>query len=88
MAITQYLQNESTFEPDIKATARALEGTCRALNINGDARARETNAGRLVELALRGKRGPAKLRDRVVHEANGLPPLRKCACPSNLERQS
>ena len=44
MAITQYLQNESTFGPDdIKVMSRALEDACKALNIDGDVRARETS---------------------------------------------
>ena len=70
--------------------SRALEDTCRALNINGDARARETIAVRIVELARRGEREPAKLRDRVVHEANGATAasqMRPASSP-NLERQS
>jgi hypothetical protein len=72
MAITQYLQNESTFDPDdIKVMSRTPEDSCRALHINGDARARETIAVRIIELARRGEREPAKLRDRVVHEASG-----------------
>jgi len=72
MAIKQYLQNESTFGPDdIKVMSRALEDVCKALNIDGDARARETVAARIIELARRGERDPTKLRDRVVNEANG-----------------
>ena len=72
MAITQYLQNESTFGPDdVKVMSRALEDACKALNIDGDVRARETVAVRIIELARRGERDLTKLRDQVVHEANG-----------------
>lgn len=72
MAILQYLQNESVFKPDdIKVMSSALEDACKALNIDGDARAREAIAVRIIELARRGERDPTKLRDRVVNEANG-----------------
>jgi hypothetical protein len=39
--------------------------------VNGDAKAREAVAIRIIELARRGERDAAKLRDRVVAEANG-----------------
>ena len=72
MAITQYLQNESAFDlDDIKVMSRALEDACKALNIDGDAGARQTIAFRIIELARRGERDQTKLRDQVVHEANG-----------------
>jgi hypothetical protein len=72
MSIKQYLQNESVFKPDdIKVMSRALEDACKALNINGDARARDAIAIRIIELARRGEREPTKLRDQVVQEANG-----------------
>ena len=72
MAITQYLQNESAFDlDDIKVMSRALEDACKALNIDGDAGARQTIAFRIIELARQGERDQTKLRDQVVHEANG-----------------
>ncbi len=72
MTIMQYLQNESTFGPDdIKVMSRALEDACAALNINGDVRARQTIAIRVIELARRGERDQTRLRDVVIHEANG-----------------
>jgi hypothetical protein len=49
----------------------AYEDICEALHINGDARAREAIAVRVIELARRGERSPANLRDRVLGEANG-----------------
>jgi len=59
------------FEPDdIEAMSLAYEGVCGTLDINGDARARETIAERVIELARRGERRPAVLRDRVLAEAN------------------
>lgn len=60
------------FEPnDIDAMSLACEEICKALHINGDARARETIAARIIELARRGERSPTALRDRVLAEANG-----------------
>jgi len=58
------------FEPnDIQAMSVAYEDVCKALHINGDARARETIAARVIELARRGERCPTLLRDRVLQEA-------------------
>jgi hypothetical protein len=62
----------AVFDPgDIKAMAMALEDVCKSLNIDGDVTAREVVAVRIIELARRGERSPAKLRDRVLAEANG-----------------
>ena len=59
------------FEPnDIQAMSLAYEDVCHALHINGDVRARETIAERVIELARRGERRPTVLRDRVLAEAN------------------
>jgi hypothetical protein len=59
------------FEPDdVEAMSHAYEEVCIALHINGDARARETIAVRVIELARRGERRPTVLRDRVLAEAN------------------
>jgi hypothetical protein len=60
------------FDPnDIQALSLAYEDICDALHINGDIRARETIAERVIELARRGERCPTVLRDRVLTEANG-----------------
>ncbi len=59
------------FEPDdIKAMSLACEDVCNALHINGEVRARETIAARVIELARRGELSPTLLRDRVLAEAN------------------
>jgi hypothetical protein len=59
------------FEPnDIEAMSLACEEVCSSLHINGDARARETIAARVIELARRGERCPTVLRNRVLAEAN------------------
>ena len=58
------------FEPnDIQAISLAYEEVCNALHINGDIRARETIAERVIELARRGARSPTLLRDRLLREA-------------------
>jgi len=66
------LVSAGAFEPnDIEAMSIAYENVCHALHINGDVRARETIAERVIELARRGERCPTVLRDRVLAEANG-----------------
>ena len=68
------LESAGAFEPsDIQAMFLAYEGICDALHINGDIRARETIAVRVIELARRGERRPMVLRDRVLAEASGGP---------------
>ena len=70
-AIIPYLK-DAAFEPaDIAAMSTALDDVCKALNVNGDVPAREVIAIRIIELARRGERSPAKLRDRLLLEANG-----------------
>jgi hypothetical protein len=72
MPIRQYLKDDASFVPaDIHAMSIALEDVCKALQLDGDARAKEAVAIRIIELARRGERDPTKLRDRVVAEANG-----------------
>lgn len=69
--ITPFLK-DAVFEPqDVRAMSTALDEVCLALKLNGDATAREIVAIRIVELARRGERDPAKLRDRLLAEANG-----------------
>lgn len=66
------LGSAGAFEPnDIQAMSLAYGDICDALHINGDIRARETVAVRVIELARRGERSPTVLRDRVLAEANG-----------------
>jgi hypothetical protein len=71
-AILPFLKQEPAFDPaDIKAMSMALDDVCKALLLDGDERAKETVAVRIIELAGRGERSPTKLRDRVLAEANG-----------------
>jgi hypothetical protein len=61
---------ENVFEPkDIAAMSMALDDVCKTLNLNNDSSARETVAVRIIDLAMAGERSPARLRDRVLHEA-------------------
>jgi hypothetical protein len=55
MPIRSYLDDHSAFEPDeIDAMSRALEDTCKALHINGQAHDREPIAARIIDLARNG----------------------------------
>jgi hypothetical protein len=47
--------------------------TCLALKLNGDTSTRERVARRIIELARRGERDPARLRDAVLRDL-GAPP--------------
>jgi hypothetical protein len=49
-----------------------LEEACKALNINGDARDRETVAARIIDLARNGVVDAATLRDRVLAETKAM----------------
>jgi hypothetical protein len=63
---------ESVFEPnDIHAMSVALDGICTELKLR-DGPARQIIAERVIDLARRGVRDSALLRDRVLKEA-GLP---------------
>jgi hypothetical protein len=71
-AIGPFLSDKSAFEPEsTHAMSVAFEDVCRILKLDGDARAREAIAVRIIELARRGERDPERLRDRVLREANG-----------------
>lgn len=60
----------SVFDPEItNAMSVAFDDVCRTLKVNGNAREREVIATRIIELARRGERNPAHLRDRVLREA-------------------
>jgi hypothetical protein len=74
-AIIPFLQDDA-FDPDaLQAMSVALEEVCRELQVNGDQRAREAVAVRIIELARRGERDPDRLRDRVLREAGAPPPV-------------
>ena len=53
---------DDAFDPDaLRAMSIALEEVCRTLQVDGDQRAREVMAVRIVELARRGERDPSGL---------------------------
>jgi hypothetical protein len=62
---------DSVFEPEVtKSMSIAFEDACRELKLSeGAAREREAIAVRIIELARRGERDPARLRERVLREA-------------------
>jgi hypothetical protein len=71
-AILPFLQKEeAVFGPEeTQAMSVAFDEVCRALNLSETAtRAREAVAIRIVELARRGERDPARLSARVMREA-------------------
>ena len=69
--ILPFLRDQTVFDPEAtNAMSSAFEQVCLALSLpDGDARGRETVAARIVELARRGERDPARLRDRVLRDA-------------------
>jgi hypothetical protein len=63
---------EAVFGPDeIKAMSLAMDEVCKTLKVDGNHKAKEIVAIRIIELARRGERSPTKLRDRLLQEANG-----------------
>jgi hypothetical protein len=65
---------DNVFDPDaLRAMSTALEDVCRKLQVNGDQRAREIMAVRIIELARHGERDPDRLRDRILWEAGATP---------------
>ena len=71
--IIPFLQ-DNAFDPDaLRAMSTALEEVCRKLEVNGDRRAREAMAIRIIQLARRGERDPERLSDRLLREAGATP---------------
>ena len=73
MPIRNYLDDHSAFEPEaIEAMSKALEETCKALHINGQAQDRETIAARIIDLARNGVVDATALTNRVVAETKAM----------------
>ena len=73
MPIRQYLGDEAAFKPEaIQVMSDALERTCTALGVNGDALDREIIATRIIDLARNGIIDAKALSDRVIAETNAL----------------
>jgi hypothetical protein len=54
----------------ITAMSMALDDVCEMLSLRDDHLAREVMASRIIDLARAGERRSARLRDRVLHEAD------------------
>jgi hypothetical protein len=71
MGIREFVKGEAVFGPDeLKAMSMALEDVCNALKLNGNAKAREIVAIRIIELAQHGEGSRTRLRDMVLREAS------------------
>ena len=71
MPIAPKVDNNVVFEPEVtQSMAAALEGVCLALMVNGNRREREILATRIIDLVRCGERDSARLRDRVLQEAD------------------
>ena len=69
--IVELTAGDLAFGPkDIDAMSAALEAVCELLNIDSST-ARELIALRILDLARRGERSSALLRERLVAEAKG-----------------
>jgi hypothetical protein len=75
MPIKPFLKQEAVeavFGPaEIQAMSMALNDVCKALQLDGNAKAKEIIAIRIIKLARRGGRSRTELRARVLAEANG-----------------
>jgi hypothetical protein len=70
--ILPFQRDQSAFAPEpVQAMSVAFDEVCQALRLNDDDTARETIATRIIDLARRGEHDANRLRDRVLHEANG-----------------
>jgi len=73
MPIRTDLADQSAFDPQaITAMSRALEETCAALQVNGQAKDREIIAARIVDLARNGVIDATALRDLVLAETKAM----------------
>jgi hypothetical protein len=71
-SILPFLRDQSVFEPEVtQAMSVAFEEVCQALQLDGDVRARNVIAVRIIELARRGEHDPERLRESVLRDANG-----------------
>ena len=72
MSIRLSLPDNAVFDPnDINAMSTALDDVFKVLQLDGNAKAKEILAMRIIELARRGERSPKKLCDLLLQEARG-----------------
>ena len=70
--ILPFSQDQSAFAPEsVHAMSVAFDEVCQALRLNGNYSAKETIAVRIIDLARQGEHDASRIRDRVLHEANG-----------------
>jgi hypothetical protein len=76
VAILPFARKECAFGPsDVTAMSVAFEEVCKRLDLPaGAVTTREGIAIRIIELAKRGERSPAVLRDRVLSEERSRKP--------------
>jgi len=69
--IIEFFREQNAFDPEAThAMSTAFEEICRALRLlDTDTRGREAVASQIIELARRGEKNPARLRDRVLRDA-------------------
>ena len=73
MPIRKYLDDHSAFEPEaIEAMSKALEETCKALHVDGQAQVREAIAARIIDLARNCVLDAKVLSDRVLAETKAM----------------
>jgi hypothetical protein len=68
--IIPFLKEQSVFDPEAtSAMSVAFDEVCIALKLSaGDVHGRERVAARIVELARRGERDPARLRESLLRD--------------------
>ncbi len=72
--VIQFLKELNAFDPEAtNAMSAAFEEVCRVLRlVDTDMHGREAVAAQIIELARRGEKDPAKLRDRVLRDAGAF----------------
>jgi hypothetical protein len=76
MPIRRYLEDSAAFDPEaIEAMSKALEETCKVLQINGQVKDREIIATRIIDLARNGVLDAKALSERVIRETRALQSL-------------
>jgi hypothetical protein len=91
--ILPFLKDRSVFEPEVtQAMSKAFDAVCQALQLpDTAAREREAVAVRIIEWARRGERDPARLSERVLHDAGVAlerEPGKPAAAPDRAQPQS
>jgi len=71
--IRRFIEDHAAFQPeDIEAMSKALEDSCKALQIDGDVHDRQVIAVRIIDLAREGITDANALSERVIAETKAL----------------